>query len=379
MKDSQDILEPNADSIELDNSSIDSSAKPITLLPYEKAVMHKKVLIKCEAETDPAYGIDPNKRSVPDLLNYGIVNVNKFKGPTSHEIADFVKRILSIEKAGQSGTLDPGVTGVLPVGLGKATRVLSVLLTCGKEYVCLMHVHQKIEDEKLKEGIMSFVGKIMQMPPIKSAVKRQLRERRIYYIEILEIKGQDVLFRVGCEAGTYIRKLCDDIGKKLGTGAHMAQLIRTKVGMFDSDNMYSLQEISDGYYDYVKNGSEKIRDIIFPIEKTVEHIPKIWVMDSAVEPLCQGFFLAIPGIVKLDSDVSVNNGHVALMTLKNELIGLGNPQLNSQEIMKKTRGVAVKIDSVIMAQGTYPRWKQEDKKAPVPKHSSHTESSKKEN
>ena len=161
------------------------------------------------------FGKSPSERTPEELLQYGIINVDKPKGPTSHQVADYVKQILNIEKAGHSGTLDPQVTGVQPIGLGKATRIMEFLLTAPKEYVCIMHLHKKVPEAEIQNAIELFRGKIQQLPPQKSSIKRQLREREIYEFEILEIKGKDVLFRVRCQAGTYIRKLVHDLGQTL--------------------------------------------------------------------------------------------------------------------------------------------------------------------
>src|SRR3989344_6938788 len=154
---------------------------------------------------------------IQDLLEYSIVNINKPQGPTSHQVSDFIKRIFEIEKAGHSGTLDPNVTGVLPIALGRATRIVQVLLKAGKEYTGLMRIHKDTDEAKINEAVKIFVGKIKQLPPVRSAVKRQFREREVYELEILEISGKNVLFRIRCEAGFYVRKFCYEFGKALGT------------------------------------------------------------------------------------------------------------------------------------------------------------------
>jgi len=195
-------------------------------LPFEE--FEREILVRKEAETDPNYGTDPNKRPIEDHIQFGIVNINKPSGPTSHQVSDIVKKILNIKKAGHSGTLDPRVTGSLPIALAKATKVVQTLLIAGKEYVCVMHLHQKVEEDKIREVINEFIGEIEQLPPIKSAVKRQLRKRNIYYLKVLEIDGQDVLFRVGCQAGTYIRKLC----------LHKETDIITKEGLIKASEFY---------------------------------------------------------------------------------------------------------------------------------------------
>lgn len=316
-------------------------------------LIKRDILIRKDAETNPSYGSNPEKRNIKELINYGVINVNKPSGPTSHQVSDYVKRILHIQKAGHSGSLDPKVTGVLPVALGKATRVVDVLLKTGKEYVALMHLHKKVDEKTLKKVLKEFTGEIKQLPPIKSAVKRQERIRKIYYLEVMEIEKQEVLFRVGCEAGTYIRKLIHDIGQKLGTGAHMAQLIRTRVAGFSDKDMVTLHDLKDAYEYYKDGNQEELKKVINPIEKAVEHLPNVWVFDSAIDNLCHGANLYFGGISKVHSEI--NEGDlVAVMSLKDELICLGKSEFSSEELLEGLKGVGVKTSKVFMDIGTYP-------------------------
>lgn len=326
------------------------------MLPFEG--IKRSILVKAEADTDLRYGCIPEKRTLLQLLDYGVVNIDKPKGPTTHQVADYVKKILQIDKAGHSGSLDPAVTGVVIVALGKSTKVVHYLLHAGKQYVCIMHVHQPVDETKMREVITSFIGKIIQMPPVKSAVKREWRERSVYDIEILEISGQDVLFRVDCEAGTYIRKLVHDIGRKLGCGAHMAELRRTKVGAFDESNKTTLQELQDAFV-FWKDGDEShLKKIIMPMEKSVEHLSKVWIFDSTVDSVCHGATLNVPGISKIESPAAVGDP-VAVMTLKNELVAVGSLQMLPQDVISKERGVAVRVERVFMDPGTYPKYEKE--------------------
>ena len=321
------------------------------LLPFER--IERKILVRKEAQTDEKYGCRPEERKTEEIINYGIVNIDKPKGPTSHQVADYVQKILHIDKSGHSGTLDPAVTGVLPVALGRGTRIVQGLLTAGKEYVAIMHLHREVEEKKLRETIQkNFLGKIMQMPPLKSSVKRQLRQRTIYYFNILEIDGKDVLFKVGTEAGTYIRKLCFDIGQKLKVGAHMAELRRTKAGPFDESTLVTLHELQDAYYFWKQENNEKfIRKVIQPIENGVNHLPKVWVFDTTIESLCHGTDLKVPGISKLNDSINEED-IVAITTLKDELIALGTSQMNSESMLAE-KGLAVRTDKVFMQPGNY--------------------------
>tara|TARA_Y100000310_G_C20535072_1_gene740452 strand:- start:26 stop:1009 length:984 start_codon:yes stop_codon:yes gene_type:complete len=324
-------------------------------LPFEK--VKREILLKKESDTDDNYGQNPNKRDVKELINYGIINLNKSSGPTSHQVSEYVQKILNIKKSGHSGTLDPGVTGVLPTALGKATRIVQTLLTSGKEYICLMYIHKKVSEEEINEAIKKFTGKIRQLPPIKSAIKRRFRTREVYYFDIIEIDNQNVLFKIGCEAGTYIRKIVHDFGQELKVGAHMVQLVRTKAGPFTDKDWHTLHDLKDAYEFYKEGDEKEIRKIILPIEEAIRHLPKIWVTDGAVDSICHGASLKIPGISKLNN--FNENETVAIMTLKNELVGLGVSALNSNEIMDKDKGLAVKSKKVFMDRNVYPKFTSE--------------------
>ncbi|MBD3304314.1 RNA-guided pseudouridylation complex pseudouridine synthase subunit Cbf5 [Candidatus Woesearchaeota archaeon] len=338
------------------------------LLPFE--TIKREILTKKESETDPSCGCRPEERPMEVLINYGVVNINKPKGPTAHQAAEYVQKILHISKAGHSGTLDPAVTGVLPMALGRATRIVQTLLPIGKEYIGIMHLHKPVDTKKLKKVLDEFVGSIKQLPPIKSAVKRQIRERKIYYIEILEIEEQDVLFRIGCQAGTYIRKFCHDAGKKLGTGAHMAQLTRTKAGPFTEKDMVTLQELSDAYWLWktgIKDSKsakqnfakEKkapaIKEYIKPVEEAIPQVAKVWILDNAADTVCHGSDLKTPGISKLHKEIKKGDT-VAIMSLKDELIALGAAEMETKEMLEKEKGIAVKTHKVFMEAGTYPKF-----------------------
>lgn len=317
------------------------------------------LLIKAEGETDPNYGNFPNERPIEDHIKRGIINLDKPSGPTSHEIDSWVKRILGVEKTGHGGTLDPRVTGVLPIGIDYATRVTQLLLGADKEYVCLMRLHEKVSKSKIQNILKEFQGKIFQTPPLKSAVKREMRVRTVYYVNILEIDGQDVLFKIGCEGGTYIRKYCHDVGEALGIGAHMAELRRTKAGPFKEDEtLITLQDLTDAYHIWKEEGDETLlRECILPIESAVKHLPKIYIRDSAVDAICHGADLASGGILNLDNNIKKGDT-VAVMTLKGELVAAGESLKTSEEIYRAKKDIMVNINKVFMGPDTYPKmWK----------------------
>jgi len=323
------------------------------LLPFEKA--RREIIVKKSSETSDKYGCSPEKRPISEYINLGIINIDKPKGPTSHQVSAYVQKIMNVDKGGHSGTLDPKVTGVLPVAIGKATRIVQALLVAGKEYICLMHLHKEMSEEQIKKVMKDFTGKITQLPPLKSAVKRQWRERNVYYIDILEMAGQDVLFLIGCQAGTYIRKICHDIGIAMGCGAHMAELRRTKAGPFDESSIVTLQDLTDAYWYYKNEGNEKyLRHVVQPVENAVRHLHKVWILDTTVNTVCHGADLAVPGISKLNSGIEPED-IVAIMTLKDELVALGEARVTSKDIMQYDRGIAIKTRKVFLEPGTYPK------------------------
>ncbi len=309
-------------------------------LPFEKITRERII-------SEGFKFIKAQQPTIDGLLHNGIILVDKPAGPTSHQVSDQIKKILKLPKAGHSGTLDPNVTGLLPVALDKGTKVIQALLNAGKEYVCVMHVHEDIEEKKLKETIMSFVGKIRQLPPVKSAVKRQERTREVYSIEILEIKGRDVLFIVDCQGGTYIRKLCSDIGEKLGCGAHMAELRRTKAGPFSEKTIIKLHDLADAFHEHENGNDLELRKVILPIETGVKHLPKIWAKKTTVKSLCQGAQLKVQGVGAFETKIKKGE-MVAVMTPENKLLLIGNAKFTSEELSNNPHGLVVKTLRVFM-------------------------------
>jgi H/ACA ribonucleoprotein complex subunit 4 len=317
-----------------------------------------RIIERMVATTNPRYGCAPEHRSMDDMLRRSIIIVDKTRGPTSHEVVAWVKDLLSLERAGHSGTLDPKVTGVLPVALEDSTKVIKQLLDIGKEYVCLMRLHGDVDDEALARVFSEFTGVILQRPPVKSAVKRQVRPREIYELELLEREGSYVLMRVSCQAGTYVRKLVYDMGLALGCGANMAELRRTRVGQFTEADLVTLQDVADAKHAYLDESDEgPLRAMLFPMERVVDHLPAIWIKDSAVDAICHGADVALPGIVRFDERVRKGN-RVAVMSLKGELVALGTARMPASAIGAGTEGIAVTTTRVLMEPGTYPsHWK----------------------
>ena len=306
--------------------------------------------------TDEAHGTYYDKRTIEQLLNYGIILLDKPPGPTSHETVAWTKRILKLPKIGHSGTLDPQVSGVLPLGLGEATKALGVLLYGPKEYQALGRVHSLPSKEKLDEVIDLFRGEIFQKPPQRSAVVRQTRTRTIYEFEVLEQKERLLLTRVLCEAGTYIRKLYYDLGEILGPGATMIELRRTRVDQFyESDGLVTLHELANAFALWEeKKDDSKLMKMIKPVEFALSELKSVVIRDSAVDALCHGAQLAIPGILQISPNLKKGD-IVAVYTQKGEGVALAESTMSEEEIRDATKGYAFETRRIIMTPNTYPK------------------------
>jgi len=306
--------------------------------------------------TNEEFGTYYDKRNVEQLLNYGLIILDKPPGPTSHEVVAWTKRILKIPKIGHSGTLDPQVTGVLPLGLGEATKALGVLLLGPKEYQAVGRLHSLISKERLDDVLKQFQGEIFQKPPQRSSVVRRTRIRKIYEMELLEQKERLLLLRVLCEAGTYIRKLLYDIGEVLGPGATMIELRRSRVHQFDeSQKLVTLHELSDAFSHWEeKKDDSKLLKFIQPIEHALSEVKSVVIRDSTVDALCHGAQLAIPGILEI-SPILKKGELVAIYTQKGEIVALAEALMSDYEINDSVKGQAFQTKRIIMAPNTYPK------------------------
>lgn len=329
------------------------------ILPADRP---KDIIVKATDSTNSKYGFG-NLSGIPieHLLGKGVVSLDKPAGPSSHEIATWTRKILESDKAGHGGTLDPSVTGILPLGIGDGTKAMQALLPAGKEYITILELHEKAPEAEIRRVVEEFTGKIYQKPPLRSSVKRVLRVREIYYNEILEIKGRLVLMKVGCEAGTYIRKLCHDIGEAVKTGGHMKELRRTRVGPFkEEEHTCSLYDLKDAYCFWKEDGYEdELREYLLPIEYALQHLPYLELRDSAVDAICHGADLAANGIVRLTTGIR-KGSLVLLRTMKGEAVALSRSQYNSNDIAKKSTGIVGVTQRVLMERGRYPSmWKKD--------------------
>jgi len=300
----------------------------------------------------------PLRRPLKEHLNYGMINLDKPSNPSSHEVVSWIKRILQAEKTGHAGTLDPKVTGALIICINRATRLVKSQQNAGKTYVGVLRLHDEISQKRVEAALQRFIGPVFQRPPVIAAVKRQLRVRKIYKNTLIEYDKQRHLavFETVCEAGTYIRTLCVHLGLFLGVGGHMEELRRTKTGVIsEDDHLSSMHDIMDAQWMYSTSKDESyLRRVILPCEYLLTGYKRILVKDSAVNAICYGAKLMIPGLARYDSGIETGDV-VVLITSKGEAVALANAEMTSSQMASVDHGIVARIKRVIMDRDTYPR------------------------
>jgi len=332
---------------------LDTSKWPILLKNYDK------LNVRTGHYTPLPTGHTPLKRPLFDYVRYGVINLDKPANPSSHEVVAWIRRMLRVDKTGHSGTLDPKVTGSLIVCVDRATRLVKAQQGAGKEYVCVARLHSGVESvAKVAQAIETLTGALFQRPPLISAVKRQLRIRTIYESKLLEYDAERhlVVFWVSCEAGTYIRTLCVHLGLLLGVGGHMQELRRVRSGILgEKNNLVTMHDVLDAQWVYDNHKDESyLRRVIMPLEVLLTSYKRCVVKDSAVNAICYGAKLMIPGLLRYEQGIEVGE-EVVLMTTKGEAIALGIAQMTTAVMATCDHGVVAKVKRVVMERDTYPR------------------------
>jgi len=273
-------------------------------------------------------------QELENLLKCGFLFIDKPRGPSSHEVSAYIRKLLQIKKAGHAGTLDPNVSGVLIIGLNKATRLLRFIAKDKKTYVGVMRIKKPISDiNKVQEIFDKFVGEIKQIPPKESAVAKKLRTRRLYKLKVEEIEDKKILFSAEVEAGTYIRTLCQDIGKYFQKGK-LIELRRTKVGQIDENKCVNLYELTDAWKICQQKGiCEPIKRLINPCDKIIL-LPKVLVGKETAETICRGLPLAKAGVTDVEVSFKKNEFVSIINKDTKKIIAIGLAMHSSSEIQK---------------------------------------------
>ena len=329
---------------------------PLLLKDYDK------LLVRSGHYTPIPAGSSPLKRDLKSYISSGVINLDKPSNPSSHEVVAWIKRILRCEKTGHSGTLDPKVTGCLIVCIDRATRLVKAQQGAGKEYVCIVRLHDAIApdggESKLKHALENLTGALFQRPPLISAVKRQLRVRTIYDSKLIEFDDKRHLgvFWASCEAGTYMRTLCVHLGMILGVGGHMQELRRVRSGaLSENDNMVTLHDVLDAQWVYDNMRDESyLRRIVQPLETLLVGYKRIVVKDSAVNAVCYGAKLMIPGLLRYEDGIELYD-EVVLITTKGEAIAVAIAMMSTVDLATCDHGVVARVKRCIMERDLYPR------------------------
>ena len=309
----------------------------------------------------------PDDRTPAELLAFGVVNLDKPAGPSAHQVAGWVRDLAgdavddlvasaaddeestpdaespTVDRAAHAGTLDPKVTGCLPMLLGDATRMAQVFLEGRKEYVAVLELHGP-RPADFESVLSRFEAPIYQKPPKKSAVRRKLRVREIYALELLDHTDRQALLRIACESGTYVRKLCHDLGLALGTGAHMGHLRRTATDPFDDTSLVDLHEFTDALAVAREGDTEWLREVVQPAERALEHLPGVVIAPSAAEQVATGAPVYAPGVIEGPDNAVDDDALVACYTPNGSAVCLGrlvgDPDADS--------GVVVDLEAVLV-------------------------------
>merc|ERR1712226_816337 len=332
---------------------LDTSDWPLLLKNFDK------LNVRTNHYTPLPFGSSPLKRDLSNYVKSGFLNIDKPSNPSSHEIGAWLKRILRVEKTGHSGTLDPKVTGCLIVCIDRATRLVKSQQSAGKEYVAVCRLHNKIESQaKLERAIEHLQGPIFQRPPLISAVKRQLRIRRIYDSKLLEFDEERNLgiIWLSCEAGTYVRTLCVHLGLMVGTGGNMQELRRVRSGiMNENKHLVTMHDVLDAQYQLDNNADEEyLRRAIMPLESLLTGHKRIMIKDSAVNAVCYGAQILLPGVLRFDDGIEKDQ-EIVVITTKGEAVCLAIGIMTSGQMATCDHGKVAKIKRVIMERDLYPR------------------------
>lgn len=245
------------------------------------------------------------------------------------------------------------------VCIDRATRLVKSQQGAGKEYVCIVRLHDALKDEKdLGRSLENLTGALFQRPPLISAVKRQLRVRTIYESNLIEFDNKRNLgvFWASCEAGTYMRTLCVHLGMLLGVGGHMQELRRVRSGaLSENDNMVTLHDVMDAQWVYDNTRDESyLRSIIQPLETLLVGYKRIVVKDSAVNAVCYGAKLMIPGLLRYEEGIELYD-EIVLITTKGEAIAVAIAQMSTVDLASCDHGVVASVKRCIMERDLYPR------------------------
>ena len=322
-----------------------------------------RIIFDKDAVTNPKFGSVPSDRSLDELLSSGILLVKKPRGPTSHQLTAWIRKILGITKIGHGGTLDPMATGLLTILCGRATRLTDIILKGDKRYISIIRFGRDIDSIELEELLNSLVGEVNNVPPKESAVKVQVRTRTITSLSLLDFDSSSRIaaVEISCVAGTYIRTLTRDIGLLLNTSCEMLELHRDRTSIFDESMACNMHQLADAIFLWKEHNDERsLRKLLTPVETILTKIPSIMIKDGAVAAMTHGAPLARPGVVNASSGIS-SGSLVVISSMKGEAVAVANTSVDIDEVLNMTKGQVAVAKSVLMPTGIYPQnWSKQN-------------------
>ena len=317
------------------------------------------IILEKDAKTSPDHGTIPSERTIEQLLESCFILLDKSPGPSSHQVSAWARDMIGLEKLGHGGTLDPFASGLLPLLSGKAMRLTGKILTHDKSYLALFKFGKELERNEIEDKMAMLTGKVYNVPPEISAVRVQVRTRKISKFDILDFDGTSLLTHIECEAGTYVRTMARDLGLLLDTPVELKELRRPTSGEFSLSQSITMQQLADAYWLWQEKGEEDaMLRILHPIEDMLSDLPRVVVKDGAAAALSHGAPLLRPGVVSIDDDLNVGT-EVLLVTMKGEAVAIAKMSQNSKVIPDMNQGEVAKPNCVLMKEDTYPRsWKK---------------------
>ena len=309
------------------------------------------------AKTNPAHGCNPYDRSLGELLECGVIIIDKPPGPTSHQLTAWARNLLGIARIGHGGTLDPFATGLLTLLCGRATRLTAVLLQKPKRYIAVLRFKDEVDKDRISDLLDSLTGETYNVPPKESAVKVQVRTRVIRLAQLVDVDDASRVFVVSfhCDAGTYVRTLAKDIGLLMGTGCELLELHREGTGGFDDSMACTMQQLTDAAFLWREHDEDRgLARILVPVESILDDLPRIVVKDGAVAALSHGDPLARPGVVSAPKGLPVGSSAL-ISSLKGEVVALATLSVATDSLPGMKTGQVATAQTVMMPSGVYPQ------------------------
>ncbi|MEM0129485.1 MAG: RNA-guided pseudouridylation complex pseudouridine synthase subunit Cbf5 [Thermoplasmata archaeon] len=280
--------------------------------------------------------------------------IDKPRGPSSHQVTAWARDLIGADRAGHAGTLDPNVSGLLWIGVGRALKLLPLVLEFPKRYIGVLEFHAAPPAAELARVLAEFTGPVYQTPPVRSAVRRERRVRTIHRLDLVEREGTLAVIDVVADSGTYVRTLAVDVGDALGVGAHLAELRRTGTGPFREGQAIPLGRLADARAAYDAGTPGPLLALLHPPEEVWREFPVVRIRGAAASAVAHGAGLARGGIASVSRPFSAGAHVVLVPEAGGEAIAIGRANVPSGEMRGSRPGWVVTTERVLADPARYP-------------------------